>query len=526
MPGGGNGLQSPGLHAMGFVLQPGLPTVNSPRGCGAANLAMLEAFRGIPENALTQRQREVISRLKGKRISVLGLGVSNLAVIPFLVAAGAKVIACDRKPSEALQQELNSLRGLPVEFRLGQHYLDDLDSSDAMVVTPGMPKDLPELVHARDHGVSETSEIKLFFELCESFVIGITGSDGKTTTTTITGLTMKAAGRDVFVGGNIGTPLLNRVFDMRPDSVAVLELSSFQLQPLQVSPQVGAVLNVYPNHLDHHRSMEEYIEAKANIFLHQGPGDAAVFNADNPISREMALRCPSEAVFFSRLGDVDNGAFLRDDEIWVRLRGKEQAACSRGDIRIPGEHNVENVLAAAAITGLAGVPFAAFREAITGFTGVEHRLELVGERGGVRFYNDSIATSPSRAIAGIKSFREPIVLIAGGYDKNLPFDDFASAAAERTRAVVLIGDTAPKIEAAIRAAGEHLGRMPVLIRASHLREAVEDAFEIAEEGDVVLLSPACASFDMFPDYKARGRQFKEIVRKLVEGGAGVVSDHN
>lgn len=465
---------------------------------------------------LTPSQRKVIDNLRGKRIAVLGIGVSNLSVIPFLVSTGARVVACDAKPAAELHAVLENLKGLPVEFHLGPSYLDDLESFDMMVVTPGMRRDLPQLVRARDRGVEETSELRLFFQLCPSRIIGITGSDGKTTTTTITGLVFKAAGKDVFVGGNIGTPLLGRVFDMRPDSIAVLELSSFQLQQLGMSPNIGVVLNVHPNHLDYHPTMEEYIEAKANIFLHQQPGDFAVLNADNRISREMVPRCPAGVVFFSRLSEVESGAFLRGDQIWLRLNGREEFVCSREDIQIPGDHNVENILATTAIAGLEGISSSVLRNVIREFKGVEHRIELVGEVSGIRFYDDSISTTPSRAIAGLRSFKQPIVLIAGGYDKHLPFDEFAEVAIERARAIVLLGATASKIEEAVRAAGVRRGHMPMMIHAEGgLEDAVNKAFDAAQSGDVILLSPACASFDMFRNYKERGLRFKEIVKDII-----------
>lgn len=465
---------------------------------------------------LTPSQRKIIDNLRGRRIAVLGIGVSNLAVIPFLVSTGARVVACDAKPAAELHAVLKNLEGLPVEFHLGPSYLDDLESFDMMVVTPGMRRDLPQLVRARDRGVEETSELRLFFQLCPSRIIGITGSDGKTTTTTITGLVFKAAGKDVFVGGNIGIPLLGCVFDMKPDSIAVLELSSFQLQQLGMSPNIGVVLNVHPNHLDYHPTMEEYIEAKAGIFLHQQPGDFAVLNADNRISREMAPRCPAGVVFFSRLSEVESGAFLRGDQIWLRLNGREEFICSREDIQIPGDHNVENILAATAIAGLEGISSSVLRNVIREFKGVEHRIELVGEVNGIRFYDDSISTTPSRAIAGLRSFKQPVVLIAGGYDKNLPFDEFAEVAIERARAIVLLGATASKIEEAIRAAGVRRGHMPMMIHAEGgLEDAVKKAFDAARSGDVILLSPACASFDMFRNYKERGLRFKEIVKDII-----------
>ncbi len=463
---------------------------------------------------MTEKQGAFIARFKDKRAAVLGIGRSNAPVIRFLVAAGARVVACDAKPENELGAEYREALGLPVEFRLGRGYLDGLERFDMMFPTPGMPLDLPELARARERGVWQSNEIGLFLALCEAPVAGITGSDGKTTTTTLVSEVMKAAGRSVFTGGNIGNPLLSEVLEIGPDSLVVLELSSFQLQPLDASPHIGAVLNVSANHLDHHRSMEEYAEAKANILRHQGPADFAVLNFDNPWTRAMGSACPAGRVFFSRTREMPGGVFLRGDEIVVDLGGRGEAACSRSDIRLPGEHNVENVLAVAAIAALCGVGFSALREALRDFRGVPHRIEFVDEVDGVRYYDDSIATTPSRAIAGMRSFGEPVIVIAGGSDKNVPFGDFAEEAVDRVKAVVLVGQTAPKIRAALEQAQARRARTIPVAEARDLDEATRLAAEKAAPGDVVLLSPACASFDMFRDYKERGDRFKETVRRM------------
>ncbi len=465
---------------------------------------------------MTEKQRDYVARFRGRRAAVLGIGASNAPVIRFLVEAGAKVTACDMKTRSELGEAYDRVAGLPVELRLGPGYLDDLEGFDMLFPTPGMPLDLPELVRAREGGAWQSNEVGLFLDLCEAPVVGITGSDGKTTTTTLVSEVLKAAGRKAFTGGNIGNPLLSEVFDITPDSVVVLELSSFQLQPLARSPHIGVVLNLSANHLDHHRSMEEYAEAKKNIFKHQGPGDFAVLNFDNPYTRAMGDECPGgRRVFFSRQCEMPGGAFLRGDDIVVNIRGREEvAAASRSDIRIPGEHNVENVLAVAAVVALCGCDFRALRQVLREFAGVAHRIEFVAEVGGVRFYDDSIATTPSRAVAGIRSFRQPVVVIAGGSGKNVPFDDFADVAVERAKAVVLVGETAPQIRTAIEEARARLGKAVPMVEARSFEEAVRLAAGEAASGDVVLLSPACASFDMFRNYKERGDRFKEIVRAM------------
>lgn len=473
---------------------------------------MTETFR------MSERQKEYVARFKGKRAAVLGIGASNAPVIRFLVEAGARVTACDVKTKEELGDAYERVAGLPVEFRLGPGYLDGLEEFDMVFPTPGMPLDLPELVKAREHGVLQSNEVGLFLDLCEAPVVGITGSDGKTTTTTLVSEVLKAAGKKVFTGGNIGNPLLAEVFGITPDSIVVLELSSFQLQPLSRSPHIGVVLNLTANHLDHHRSMEEYADAKKNIFRHQGHGDFTVLNFDNAYTRAMGDECPGRRVFFSRRREVPGGVFLRGDDIIVAIRGEEEFAASRNDIQIPGDHNVENVLAVAAVAALCGCDFAALRRVLREFKGVAHRIEFVAELGGVRFYDDSIATTPSRAVAGLRSFREPVIVIAGGSGKNVPFDEFAEAAVERAKAVVLVGETAPQIRAAIEAAGAVAGRAVRMVEARGFEEAVHLAADEASPGDVVLLSPACASFDMFRNYKERGDRFKEIVRAMARAG--------
>lgn len=463
---------------------------------------------------MTEKQRDYVAAFRGKNAAVLGIGASNAPVIKFLVEAGAKVTACDMKTREELGDAYEAVAGLPVELRLGPGYLDGLEGFDMVFPTPGMPLDIPELVRAREHETWQSNEVGLFLDLCEAPVVGITGSDGKTTTTTLVSEVLKAAGKKVFTGGNIGNPLLSEVFDITPDSIVVLELSSFQLQPLSKSPHIGVVLNLSANHLDHHRSMEEYTEAKKNIFRHQGPDDFAVLNLDNSYTRAMGDECPGHRVFFSRQREVPGGAYLRDDDIVVAVHGREEVAANRSDIRIPGDHNVENVLAVAAVTALCGCDFEALRQVLREFRGVPHRIEFVAEVDGVRFYDDSIATTPSRAVAGLRSFRDPVVVIAGGSGKNVPFDEFADAAVERAKAVVLVGDTAPQIRAAIEEAKARREKGVRTVEARTFEEAVRLAAAEAAPGDVVLLSPACASFDMFRNYKERGDRFKEIVRVL------------
>ncbi|MDP2872554.1 MAG: UDP-N-acetylmuramoyl-L-alanine--D-glutamate ligase [Bacillota bacterium] len=483
----------------------------------------------------------VLAALRDTRAAVLGVGISNVAVIECLLRAGAQVTAADRKTATELGDRYRALSELPVRLVLGPGYLGALEGQDIAFLTPGMRRDLPELEQARQAGVRFSTEMRLFFELCAAPIVAITGSAGKTTTTTLAGLMLERSRPGVWVGGNIGRPLVARALDIAADDIAVLELSSFQLQDLGASPHVGAVLNVSPNHLDIHPTMEHYIDAKRTIYRHQVAGDFAVFNHDNETTRAMAgdydrmMRAGQgggTAVLYSRRHELGEGAFLRGGRLQLRLGGfgaglPDAEICGRDEIKLLGEHNVENVLAASAIAGLAGAGVEAIREVARTFRGVEHRLEPVREIGGVRYYNDSIATAPDRTAAALQALAGPLVLILGGYDKKIGFEQLAAEllACGKVRTVLLMGATADNIERALlnevarrRAAGLAPG-LPEMIRAQgDLADVVQLASRHAHPGDTVLLSPACASFDMFANFEERGRSFKELVRGLPDRG--------
>jgi UDP-N-acetylmuramoylalanine--D-glutamate ligase len=451
----------------------------------------------------------------GKRVAVVGLGVSNLPLIRFLQRKGALITGCDKKRLDELEDRLPNLEETGCELKLGPDYLATLEQHDIVFLTPGMRKNLPEIEKAKASGVVISSEIRLFFDLCRAPILGITGTSGKTTTTMLAGRILQAGGDQVWVGGNIGQPLIEEVEKIPPKAKVVLELSSFQLEDFTDSPHLAVITNVAPNHLDQHASFEEYVEAKKRIFRYQEAGDACLLNHDNPLTRKMAEECPGRVFFFSRKRELEEGAFLRGSDLIVRLEGQEEKVCSQGELKLLGVHNVENVLAAALATRLFGAKTEAIHKAVTTFTGAPHRLELVRELKGVRYYNDSIATTPDRAIAGLNSFELPVVLIAGGYDKKIPFDDFAKVAIHQAKAVVLLGVTAGKIEEAIqRAVSESGKRAPRLVRVGSLEEAVKEASHLAEPGDVALLSPACASYDMFLNFEERGQRFRDLVRGL------------
>ncbi|NMB46838.1 MAG: UDP-N-acetylmuramoyl-L-alanine--D-glutamate ligase [Firmicutes bacterium] len=457
---------------------------------------------------------------RGQKVAVIGLGISNIPLIRYLVHEGAEITVCDRQKPVDLESRLAQIAGLPLSYKLGEGYLDDLQDFDALFLSPGIPKDLPEISALRERKVRLSSEMEVFFQLCPAPIVGITGSSGKTTTTTLVGEIL-AAQEDhrVWVGGNIGKSLLDEIPSISTEDLVVLELSSFQLELLPYSPRYALVTNITPNHLDVHRSMEAYIAAKRHIFTFQGPDDYIVLNYDNEATRSLASECPGQVFFFSRLVEPPRGAFLRNGMITVRdvgfAKGKEEALCSIGAIRLLGVHNWENVLAAVTLAALCGAKPEDIVKVIAAFTGVPHRLELVEEIKGVKYYNDSIATSPARAIAGIKAFHQPIILIAGGYDKQLSFERLAATVSERVKAVILVGATADKIEAAIRKK-QNRPDQPMIYRSSDFDGAVIKASQLAKSGDVVLMSPACASYDMFRNFEERGQRFRDLVRGMVE----------
>ena len=450
-----------------------------------------------------------LDSIREKRVAVIGIGVSNTPLIERLAREHIAVTACDRRDRAALGDLARRLEELGAALCLGEDYLENLDA-DVVFRTPGLRPDVPELAAAVARGAVLTSEMEAFFQVCPCPIIAVTGSDGKTTTTTIIAELLRAAGHTVHVGGNIGHPLLCEAEEMRPVDYAVLELSSFQLMTMQASPHIAVLTNLAPNHLDVHKDMAEYVSAKENIFRFQTSADTAIFNLDNAITRERSGHAPGAVRFFSRRSEPEDGVFLRGDDIISRRGGAERRILSASEIRLPGVHNVENYMAAiAAVDGL--VPDEAIAAFARTFAGVEHRIELVRTWRGVRFYNDSIASSPSRTIAGLRSFREKVILIAGGYDKHIPFDVLGPEIVEHVKLLVLCGATSEKIEAAVKAAPDYRPGHPEILRAAPFEKAVEAARDRAAAGDVVTLSPACAAFDQFKNFMERGKTFKAIV---------------
>ena len=444
------------------------------------------------------------SSLRGKRIAVLGLGVSNRPLVRLLLEFGCDVLGCDRTPREKLDAEVLQLEEMGCKLSVGDSYLDGVEA-DILFRTPGMHPGHPAIEALRSRGARVTSEMEVFFEVCPCTLLAVTGSDGKTTTTTLVSEMLKAAGKTVWLGGNIGTPLLPLVRQMKPEDFAVVELSSFQLMDMTRSPSRAIVTNLAPNHVDIHKDMEEYVDSKKNIFRYQNADDLLVLNADNDITA--GFRGNGITRFFSRQGK-ESHVVLKDGTIY---RGGE-AVLEAKDILIPGVHNIENYMAAIAmVEGL--VEDEIIRQVAKTFGGVEHRIELVRIKNGVKFYNDSIASSPSRTIAGLRSFSEKVLLIAGGYDKHIPYDVLGPEICAHVKQVFLCGATAPQIRAAVESCGDFHGQV-VLTDCGNFENAVRTAAAVAQKGDIVLMSPASASFDEFKNFMVRGEFFKKIVKEL------------
>ena len=444
--------------------------------------------------------------LRGKKILVLGIGVSNRPLIRMLLERGLSVTACDMTPREKLDKEVLELEKAGAALKVGGDYLEGL-SGDVVFRTPGMRPDIPALVKLQGEGASVTSEMEAFFAVCPCKIIAVTGSDGKTTTTTLISEMLKHAGYTVWLGGNIGQPLLPLAGEMTEKDFAVVELSSFQLMTMQASAHVAVVTNLAPNHLDMHKDMAEYVASKENVYLHQTAEDKLVVNLDNELTDSFAGKAKGRVEKFSRNNKVEVGCYLEGNTVY---RGGK-AILTREDIQIPGLHNVENYMAAAC----AVADFVSDEDVLAvarTFGGVEHRIELVRNYKGIRIYNDSIASSPSRTTAGLHAFDQKVILIAGGYDKKIPFDGLGEEICNHVKALVLCGHTAEKIRDAVL--GAKCETKPEIVMTKKLDEAVEAAVSIAESGDVVTLSPACAAFDQFKNFMERGKYFKKIVMEL------------
>ena len=463
---------------------------------------------------MDKRIENFFKSMNGKKIAFCGIGTSNLPLIELFIKYGASVTACDRRTREQLGDSADVAQKAGAKLSLGDDYLKNLDV-DIVFRTPGMRYYMDELVEMRNRGVVVTSEMEVFFDLCPCKIYAITGSDGKTTTTSIIAQMLQAQGKTVHLGGNIGKPLLPEIESIGYDDAAVVELSSFQLISMRKGPDVAVVTNLAPNHLDIHKDMQEYIDAKKNLILHQGAFSRVVLNKDNEITNGFEPECRGRVLKFSRKSQLNNGAYLdENNNIVFADNGKKTVVMNIADIKIPGMHNVENYMAAiSAVWGEVSVENIV--NVAKTFAGVEHRAEFVREFEGVKYYNDSIASSPTRTALGTLSLYDfKIILIAGGYDKKIPYDGLGPVICDKVMYLILMGATAPKIKAAVLNADNYSDGNPTIIEVSNMEEAVAKAREVAKPGDLVSMSPASASFDLYKNFDQRGKHFKSIVNGL------------
>lgn len=448
--------------------------------------------------------------IKDKEVGVVGIGISNIPLIYFLLDLGAKVTALDKKTEDKLDKKLfKDFKDRGVKLVLGEEYLNDLTYFDVIFKTPSMRIDNLALVKAKEAGAYITSEMEEFVRYCPAKIYAVTGSDGKTTTTTLIYNMLKEQGFKTWVGGNIGTPLFSKIEEMKKDNRVVLELSSFQLMTMNVSPEIAIVTNLSPNHLDMHKGMEEYINAKKNIFKYQNDDDLLILNRENDITYSFLGEQKGGVKFFSSKRKIEEGSYYEDGILYV----DGEAICKKNEIVIRGMHNVENYLAAF-LAVKSEVSKGNMKKVATTFKGVEHRCQFIRELRGVKYYNDSIASSPTRTLATISSFDHPVILIAGGYDKNIPFEPLAEQGYKNIKSLILLGNTKNKIKEVFKTVIEEKKIQIPIYMVETLEEAANKGKDIAQSGDCVLLSPSCASFDMFPNFEVRGNVFREVVESL------------
>lgn len=449
------------------------------------------------------------SYIKNKKVAVVGIGISNIPLIEFLLKLGAKVIAFDKKSESELGDVYLGFLKSGVKFSLGNNYLENLTGFDVVFKTPSMRIDSDALVKVKSEGTYITSEMEEFIKYCRGKIFAVTGSDGKTTTTTIISRLLKEEGYKTWVGGNIGTPLFAQIEDIKEEDMVVLELSSFQLMTINAPIDISICTNLAPNHLDMHKDMNEYIDSKKNIFLYQNKEDTLILNKENDITFSFKEEAKGKVLEFSSKRKIESGAYFENGTLY--LEGKE--VCKKENIIIKGMHNVENYLAAFLATK-DYVSIETMKKVSENFSGVEHRCEFVREFEGVKYYNDSIASSPTRTLAGLKAFDKKVIIIAGGYDKDVPFEPLAYEGYPYIKELILLGATREKIKMVFDKLKEEQGIPIKISMVDTLEEAVNKAREVAKYQDIVTLSPACASFDMFPNFTVRGNEFKSIVNNL------------
>ena len=456
--------------------------------------------------------------LSGKRVTVLGLGVEGIDLVRFATARGAHVTVSDRRPADRLTEAINEIGDLPVELSLGSNDTSDILDADAVFVSQGVPLDLPGLAEARSSGAIISSMLKLFLELCPGPVVGITGSNGKTTTTALLGEMFRQDGAPYFIGGNIGVGLLEHLPEISPYTWAIIEISHTQLQMADRSPHIACILNVRPNHLDRF-SWERYRELKRNILIHQRPEDYAILSHDDVETRAMDEDVRSQRLSFSLSDHIpDDGIYVQEGWAVWRRHHMDESLFSISSLALRGIHNQANAIAAAACAATCGVSRQAIASAVSSFKGVPHRLEQVATARNVDFYNDSIGTTPDRTLAGLRSFNRPIVLLLGGREKNLPLEELAREANARCRAIVFFGEAGDKFEKIVTNTMRRIppANRPQTMRVSNLAEAVVATSKLAKAGDAVLLSPAATSFDAYNNFQERGQHFRNLVQDIID----------
>ncbi len=452
--------------------------------------------------------------LKNKKVAVIGLGVSNLPLLDYLYEKGAKVTVFDERSKEQISEEiLYKIINNSFEFSFGKDYLKKLKGFDIIFRSPSCLPTIPELQAEEERGAYITTEIELVLKMTPCKVIGVTGSEGKTTTTTLISEIIKDAGYKCFLGGNIGIPLFTKISEMRPEDIVVLELSSFQLMGMETSPNISVITNITPNHLNIHSSYDEYIDAKKNIFRYQTAKDILIINYDNIITKEFGAEAPGKVIYFSSKEKIPNGFIVDNDIIKRSEENIREHIINTKDIKLRGTHNYENICAAIAATKDL-VELDSVIDTIKNFQGVHHRLELIRELDGVKWYNDSAATSPTRTIAALNGFSEDVILIAGGSDKNLDYTPIAKPILEHVKKLILIGQTSSKISDAVKDEANKQHKNIDIYKCNSLQETINLSKQFAKEGDVILFSPASASFDMFKNMYDRGDQFKNLVNNI------------
>ncbi len=464
---------------------------------------------------VNEKLEEFNNYIKNKRVAIIGLGISNVPLIEYLHNLGSKIMLFNNKPIDKLDSTIiDKIYDLKLEYSFGENYLSKLNDFDVIFRSPSCRPDLPEIEKEVKRGAILTSEIELVFELCPGTTIGVTGSDGKTTTTSLIYEILKEENLNCYLGGNIGIPLFTKIADMKPDDFIVLELSSFQLMTLNTSPDIAVITNITPNHLDVHKSYEEYIQSKANIFEYQDENNLLVLNYDNEITKEFGKSAKSKVIYFSSKQKLENGLILDNGIIKDCDNGLRRHIVNTKNIKLRGIHNSENICAAIAATSKIASIDSQIR-AVSNFSGVNHRLEFVKEINGAKWYNDSIASSPTRTIAGLNSFDEDIVLITGGYDKHLDYKPLAQPIINnKVSKLILLGQTSDKIYQAVTELLSVEDKKLDIFKTTSLEEAINKAKEVSKKGDVVLFSPASASFDMFKNFEERGNTFKQIVQRM------------